>query len=94
MSGFNYAPANLDDVKAAWRWFTALNNTEHEHKAADAGLEAWLTGHDAETRSAALKEAAQFVDSQRYIDEPPDLRQVRDRLYGIADGTYDPTGEG
>lgn len=41
-----------------------------------------------EARAKALHEAAEFVDSQRYIDEPADLRQVRDRLHGLADGTW------
>lgn len=58
MSDFDYTPANLDEVKAAWRWFTALNNTEYEHKAADAGLETWLAAHDAEVATATLEGAA------------------------------------
>lgn len=45
-----------------------------------------------EARTKALHEAAEFVDSQRYIDEPADLRQVRDRLHGLADGTWEAEG--
>lgn len=47
-----------------------------------------MAEHDRKVRTEALHDAAKFVDSQRYIDEPPDLRQVRDRLHGLADGTW------
>jgi hypothetical protein len=54
-----------------------------------AEFDAWIEQHDREVRTKALHEAAEFVDSQRYIDEPADLRQVRDRLHSVADGTWE-----
>jgi hypothetical protein len=84
MSSEEFTPA----ISSVRHDYAILVDWRYEERLAE--FDRWLAEHDAEVRKAALVHAAAFVDSQRYIDEPADLRQVRDRLYGIADDTYNP----
>lgn len=89
--------SNFDRVRAMYGNATAWSGSDHADRpdllalreSALAEFDEVMAQHDAQVRTKALHEAAEFVDSQRYIDEPADLRQVRDRLHGVADGTWE-----